>query len=328
MKLSSLLILASITQGSGAIIASSETFGSGQNQFTMDFVEIGDPGNDPENRGYGDVSYRYRMGVYEVSRSMITTYNSLSGGPSLSMADMSLRGGNRPQMPATGLTWNEAARFVNWLNTSQGHSPAYRFVGSLPNENIRLWEAGQVGFDPNNPYRNSQAHYFLPTYDEWFKSAFYNPETKSYNTYATGGDILPLPVSGGTAPGTVVYGQPILAGPADINNAGGLSSYGTMAQNGNVLEWSETNIVNPPFDPTLARVHPSDDWSTSAVGLPSQSGRGGSPPTFQSLYVGLRIAAVATIPEPHTCLFALTGIGFLSLFRRRSPVSPSAKQMT
>lgn len=25
------------------------------------------------------------------------------------------------------VTWNEAARFVNWLNTSSGYHPAYKF---------------------------------------------------------------------------------------------------------------------------------------------------------------------------------------------------------
>ena len=36
-------------------------------------------------------------------------------------------GGPRPAMPATGISWNEAARFVNWLNVSQGHPVAYKF---------------------------------------------------------------------------------------------------------------------------------------------------------------------------------------------------------
>ena len=35
------------------------------------------------------------------------------------------RGANQP---ATSVSWNEAARFVNWLDTSQGFTPAYKFA--------------------------------------------------------------------------------------------------------------------------------------------------------------------------------------------------------
>jgi len=30
--------------------------------------------------------------------------------------------------PATSVSWNEAARFVNWMNTSSGYSAAYKFT--------------------------------------------------------------------------------------------------------------------------------------------------------------------------------------------------------
>ena len=36
-------------------------------------------------------------------------------------------GGNGPNKPAAGISWLEAAKFVNWLNKSTGHTPAYKF---------------------------------------------------------------------------------------------------------------------------------------------------------------------------------------------------------
>ena len=54
------------------------------------------------------------MGVNEVSEQMIADYNIYSAGPTITK---DTRGANKP---ATGVSWNEAARFVNWLNTSQG----------------------------------------------------------------------------------------------------------------------------------------------------------------------------------------------------------------
>ena len=93
--------------------------------FSIDFVDIGNPGNPADNTGHGAVGYNYRIGVHEVSRAMIEAYNTNSGGPTLTLHDMTSYGGNGVNRPATGLSWNEAARFVNWLNTSTGHAAAY-----------------------------------------------------------------------------------------------------------------------------------------------------------------------------------------------------------
>jgi hypothetical protein len=227
-----------------------DTFGTGTNQFTIDFVTIGNPGNPPDTTGSpnpaGSVSYVYRMGIYEISRDMVTKAN-VGSNLSLTLDPMGfLTGGPRPDMPATGVSWNEAARFVNWLNTSQGYQAAYKFstqpgdVGYDPNANIDLWQPGDLAFDADNPFRNSQAHYFLPSVDEWYKAAFYDPAAEAYLHYPTASDALPTSVASGTAAGTAVWRQPFDQGPADIMQAGGLSPSGTMAQAANVFEWDES----------------------------------------------------------------------------------------
>jgi len=102
-----------------------DTFGSGANTFTIDFVTVGDPGN-PNDSGttgsyftpYGGVAYEFRMGTYEVSEDMINKANTLG---SLGITK-DTRGTDKP---ATSVSWNEAARFVNWLNT-QVHLAAGR----------------------------------------------------------------------------------------------------------------------------------------------------------------------------------------------------------
>lgn len=160
---------------------------------------------------------------------MIDSYNALSGGPAITQDG---RGDDRP---ATSVSWNEAARFVNWLNTSSGFSAAYKFTTGGFNDNIALWESGDARYDAANPFRNSNAYYFLPSEDEWYKAAYYDPSANgglgAYWDHATGCDAAPTAVASGTTSGTAVYnGQ---SGPADVDNAGGLSAYGTMAQNGN-----------------------------------------------------------------------------------------------
>ena len=217
------------------------TFEIGGNQFTMNFVDIGNAGNADETTGRpnpaGAVGYAYGLGKYEVSEDMITKYNSNYGTANSLAITKDTRGVDKP---ATSVSWNEAARFTNWLNTSTGGSAAYKFTTSGVNDNIALWGSGDAGYDALNPYRNSFAKYVLPSMDEWYKAAYYNPTTITYFDYATGSNSAPTPVATGTGANDAVYnGQ---TGPANVNLAGGLSPYGIMGLGGNVSEWEETSF--------------------------------------------------------------------------------------
>jgi formylglycine-generating enzyme required for sulfatase activity len=292
-----------------------DTFGSGANTFDIEFVTIGNPGNAADDINAnpdfaGSVPYVYRMGKFEISEQMIAKANA-EGGLGISK---DTRG---PDKPGTPVNWNEAARFVNWLNTSSGSAPAYKFtrqpgeVGYSANANIELWTVGDAGYNPNNLYRNSLARFFLPSVDEWYKAAYYDPTSGVYYDYPTGSDSAPTRVASGTAAGTAVYnGQP---GPADITLAGGLSPYGTMGQGGNVYEWEETDfdLVNGPIPSLSARGVRGGNWLFNSSILLSSS-RGNTSPTSASNF-GFR---VASIPEPSTLLLgAMAGMGLL--WRRR-----------
>jgi Sulfatase-modifying factor enzyme 1 len=230
-----------------------DTFGSGANTFDIDFTTIGSPGNadDPATDPipsfrWGSVPYVYQIGTFEISEQMIDKVNAMSAaeGKPLNLGHDN-RGANKP---ATSISWNEAGRFINWLNTSTGNPPAYRFgfqpgePNYNPNQNFSPWLPFHAGYNPNNIVRNSLAKYFLPSVDEWHKAAFYDPSTSTYYGFATGSNSAPTPVASGTAANTAVYGQLVTASPADITLAGGLSAYGTMAQGGNVNEWDETEV--------------------------------------------------------------------------------------
>src|SRR3990172_2199543 len=166
--------------------AAADTFGSGANTFDIEFVTIGNPGNAADTTGRpnpaGKVDYAYRMGKFEISEQMIDKANALGG---LGIT----KSANGPDKPATFVTWNEAARFVNWLNTSSGSTPAYKFaiqpgeVGYSTSPNIELWTIGDAGYNPNNLYRNSLARYFLPSVHEWYKSAYNDPTSGVYYNY-------------------------------------------------------------------------------------------------------------------------------------------------
>ena len=291
-----LVSLLSLAFLSGLVSAQTitQTFGTGANAFTMDFVTIGNPGNPADSGGNpnpcGSVNYVYSIAKYEVSRDMINKANS-EGGLGITMRNMEQLGGNGVNKPAVGICWNEAARFVNWLNSKEGFPPAYNFEkapgeeGYSVESNIILWAPSDKGYNESNKYRNKLAKYFIPTNDEWYKGAFYNPEKKEYSVYAVKSDgqsplvveeaksygkkdahhsgLEPRPISSGKVSDGAVYGQTDAKGPADVDDAGGLSQYGTMAQSGNMCEWIETAQDGTNNDPNELRQPRGGCWNTA-----------------------------------------------------------------
>ena len=315
LLLLTLLALGYQSASAGSLL---ETFGTEANEFTMEFVTIGNPGNAADTTGSpnpaGSVAYIYNLGKYEVSRDMINKANT-AGSLGITMQDMTSYGGNGLLRPATGITWNEAARYVNWLNTSTGGTAAYKFSGST----FQLWSAGDAGYNASNMFRNSLAKYWLPSSNEWYKAAYGNPNG-TWNNYPTGSDSVPTAVASGTAANTAVYRQSpsvaALTGPADITSAGGLSPYGTMGQGGNVWEWNETAYDGSNNSPGDIRDLRGGSWLESVGGYYlAASTQGGGTPTYEGdPNQGFRVVSV---PEPSALSLLAVGLGGLALVRRR-----------
>jgi formylglycine-generating enzyme len=290
-----------------------DTFGSGVNSFQIEFVTIGNPGNaadldDGDSyisgvQSFGSVPYEYRIGKFEISEGVVAKAN-MQGGLGITQSS---RGANRP---ATFVDWNEAATFVNWLNTTSGSTPAYKFDAG---GNLHLWQPSDVGYDPTNLFRNSRACYFLPSADEWYKAAYFDPTTRSYFDYPTASGMAPTPIASGTAANTAVFGLLRSQNPANVDFAGSLSPYGTMGQAGNVIEWEETDLDLVNDHPDALRGTRGGGWP-SGVGELIASNRGGA--TIHSNYViGFRVAA--KIPEPNGLqLGAFASLGPLRRRRR------------
>ena len=302
--------------------AHADTFGSGDNTFEIEFASIPSvgeyevvtregtfifPGNRPDNPSLrtfiGAVPYDYRIGKFEISEQMIEKANALGG---LGITK-DTRG---PNKPATSVSWFEAAQFVNWLNTSTGGTPAYKFDDQGV---FQLWEPTDAGYNPNNLFRNTEAKYVLPSSDEWYKAAYYDAEKSDWNYYPTIGGVTPTSVMSGTDPGTAVFRQGLSTGPADIMQAGGLSPYGTMAQGGNVSEWEETESDFMNDAPFSRRGRRGGNWNSLSSlssndrfdGLPA-NGRSGD---------GFRVISV---PEPRTLGLLCISLTLNSVHRRRS----------
>jgi formylglycine-generating enzyme required for sulfatase activity len=295
-----------------------DTFGSGSNQFTMEFVRIGNPGNSADTTGSpslaGSVPYVYNIGKYEVSRDQ---FNKASAEGGLGLSTYCGFACN-PDSPATYVTWNWAARVVNWMNTSKGFPPAYKFATQPGADNYDfyqyavLWAAGDAGYNAANPFRNSLAHYFLPSVDEWYKAAFYDPTSNTYFDYPTGSNTLPTAVTSGTDAGTAVYGHDVRQGPADITQAGGLSPYGVMGMAGNVFEWEETEFDLVNSSGLRSRGHRGPSWWGGIATDSSATNRLSRAPDGARLDFGFRVASVTdAIPEPGCVV--LLGLGLLTL---------------
>jgi len=284
-----------------------DTFGSGANAFDIDFAIIGNPGNAGDTTGdpspAGKVDYAYRLGQFAVSEDMINKANHEAG--------LGLTHDNRgPNKPATSISWFEAARFVNWLNTSTDHTPAYNFDS---NGVFQLWQPSDMGYNPSNRYRNSRAVYVLSTIDEWYKAAYYDPDKKIYYDYSTGSDSFPTAVARGTAHGTSVYSQTFAQGPADVNLSGGLSPYGTMGQSGNIWEWNETALDSVNDLPTKDRSVRGGNWNGRVFTI-SSSDPGDDVPWSNDSRIGLRVASLV-VPESTNAALALVAL-LLAVGRR------------
>jgi len=295
-----------------------ESFGTGDNAFTMDFVTIGNPNNAADTTGNpnpaGSVAYTYNIGKYEISRDVINKANA-AGSLGITMYDMSSYGGNGVNKPATGVSWYESATYVNWLNTSTGGAAAYKFVGGT----FTLWSAGDAGYNASNKFRNSNAKFWLPSTDEWYKAAYGSPNGTWYD-YPTGSNAQPTNVSGGTDPNTAVFDQRAnnypYYGPADITNAGGVSAYGTMGQGGNIRDWIETAVDGINDTANEDRYLRGGGWD-QLVSLINTSYNYASP-WDESFSFGFR---VVMIPEPSSLSLLVLGGAVVALCRRKRALS-------
>jgi hypothetical protein len=316
--LSSFLAAALILFGSHV---QADTFGSGANSFEIEFVPIRNAGNPPDANPNpaGAVPYKYRIGKYEISEQMVDKANALGG---LGITK-DTRG---PDMPATSVTWYEAAQFVNWLNTSKAFAPAYKFVGS----DFQLWEPSDPGYDATNLYRNKLARYFLPSVNEWHKAAYYDPAAGIYYDYPTGSDSVPDGIDFvGDPMFDAVFNEGALnPDPNVIMNVGLLSPYGTAGQGGNVWEWEETAFDRINDMANEQRRIPGGSWGDIYTVMNATNTLIGIGPQFDANFVGCRVASV--IPEPNALLLLcveIIGLLRLRIRHRHQRRDPYAQQI-
>ncbi len=287
-----------------AATAHADLFGTGTNQFSIDFVAIGHAGNAADATGYGAVGYTYRIARTEVSIDQFfkaRAADSRIGNGDENYWNVGIRSvGN--DAPASRVSWFEAAMFCNWLTTGDAYAGAYQFNGS----------GSLVALD--RTYRNGNGlAYVLPNEDEWYKAAYFKPDGSGYSLYASGLDSVPIH---GTASGWNYAGGGYVNEYPNYTwtvGFGAEEQNGTHDMMGNVLEWIESAGDGVLDDLTEYRASRGAEYGMFEEELRS-SARLPLPPGVQGGSTGFR---VAVIPEPSSVLLLTFGAGAL-LFHRRA----------
>ena len=264
---------------------------------SMDFVTVGNAGNTADATSYGGVDYNYRIGKYEVTENQ---WDAVSGASTTDLLDDP--GYWSGDQPVAEISWHESAMFCNWLTSGNVAQGAYAINGS-----------GVVtAIDRADAVSTYGTVYVIPTEDEWYKAAYYDPNKSGgagYWDYPTGSDSAPdgIDFAGDTQFEAVFYDGYNQGHPNDMDDAGALSPYGTMGQGGNVWEWNETLIGS------YRGLRGGSFYFID--GFLHASSRHFGYPTFEDSYLGFRVAEV---PEPAT--MAILMLGGIGILRRRKCV--------
>lgn len=304
-----------------------------QGEVAFEWVTVGNPGNPPDvpplsfEHGFGSVGYEFQISKYEVTNAQYAEFLNAVGSEDLgigppgdqarlygsmdeivrfgSMGDFSyeVRAGLEAR-PVNGVSFLRAARFANWLENGQPSGPQ-----SDETTEAGVYEILSFRVGP----RNSNATFFVPTEDEWYKAAFHDPNASGeYWAYATMSNDTPLATLPPGGPNSVNASTLLARNPnSGTTDVGSYpespSFYGTFDQAGNLWEWTESF-----FRDSDERVLRGGDWQAQLEPTATMA-PGSFRPDGVSPEWGFRVAR--TIPEP-TCIIQLILAFSLTAFRR------------
>ncbi len=301
------ICLMAVVMGLVASVASADGFGSGENQFTMDFVTI--DGSTNPTSGYGIVNNDYRMSVFEVTDDQWEKFKLELGVPVTGNLEGAYNNNSSwsGSKPTGQISWYEGAQFVNWLNTSSGYSPAYNFTGTQGTNDYTFaqWSPAEAD-NGTNLFRHKDAFYFMPTEDEWVKAAYWNGT--SLQTYATPDDMLPIDdVEANYDVAGVSTAWDVGSGNEELN--------GTFDMMGNLWEWMEDPYEDQNYNTTSNRGIRGGVFCYDGDAIVSSYRyHPGLNETIEHENIGFRVAS-EVIPEPASIV--LLSLGGLALLKRR-----------
>jgi formylglycine-generating enzyme required for sulfatase activity len=321
------------------------------------FVPIGNPSNpgDTYNNGLGAVPYLYNIGQNDVTVSQYCTflnavaasdpavgglyYPSMLNGTTGIVQNgsygsytyyMEVNGSTAQasissiiNLPINFVSWFSAARLANWMQNGQPIGLG-EVAGSTETGSYNLVGA-------TTPVaRTPGATYYLPSENEWFKAAFYNPNLNGgaggYWVYATQSNGVPTNVaSTGTSVGnqanywinpnySTSQSGAASSAPFYLTAVGNFSLspsyYDTFDQNGDVFQW--TDLL---FTDTSLAGYRGGGWDSSGSSLQSYHGDNGQIASDTVSDTGIRLVMV---PEPSAMASVMVAGGLLLARRKRA----------
>ncbi len=261
----------------------------------VEFLNVKDPtGTSPLQLYNSGMSTAYGGITYNSGAASGRKYSVMSGDGS---------------HPVNYVTWFDTLRFANWLNNGQGNgdteSGAYILQGGTPTPS-----------NANTITRETSATIFLPSEDEWYKAAYYDPRTTAqggppsdnhYWLYGTSSSSTPNASDPTATPNSANYNN-VVGNLTDVGAYSGTTSpHGAFDMGGEAWQWNEA-LINGSF--RGLRGGPFDFGSDRLA----SSFRSFSIPTTEYDFIGFR---VATVPEPSTAVLAILGLAAVLLFRTR-----------
>jgi len=286
---------------------------------SIDLVQVGNPGNAADTASNclnspancGSVAYTYFISEYDITNAQYAEFlNAVDPNGSNTLAlwntymssdptfgGISLVSGNasgskyvvNPEFanaPVLYTTFYDTLRFTNWLNNAQGSGDtekgAYTLLGGTPT--------------PTNGFtvtRNAGAMIFLPSENEWYKAAYYDPISGTYFAYPAG-TSTPTVCAAPTATPNCANCGGIVGERTNVGAyTGSASPYGTYDQGGNVYQWNEEIIG---ANRGIRGGSEGGDASFLAASSPQFF-----VPAFEINSVGFRVASLVATPPPQVC---------------------------
>ena len=343
------------------MVQATDVFNMDPGLTSLSFVTVGNPGNAPDvnldfnGNPLGSVGYAYQMGQYDVTAAQYCQFlNAVAtqsdpyglydpsmalqpaphgdvgcgivqtGNPGnysyyISSAGFTVNNGN---FPVGSVTWGTAVRFCNWLTNGQ---PATGVEDLTTTENGSYYINGAMTNAALMAVtRNANARYVIPTENEWYKAAYYDPTLNGgaggYWRYPTRSNTTPDWVLSSTGTNNAnyrLYPDYIYTDPTNYLTevgtfAGSPGPYGTYDMGGDVWQWNEGIISG---DRRGLRGGSFENGDTMMLaenygGNPPETGYGGEG-------IGFRVVELP-VPEPLTILalgMAIAGLG--GYIRRR-----------
>ncbi len=226
---------------------------------------------------------------------------------------------DRANRPVNYVSWGDAARFCNWLHNGQ---PATGVQDLTTTEDgAYLLNGAIINADLMAITRESDATWFIPTENQWYKAAYDKNDgvTANYWDYPTQADDPNVPSNDLITPdpgnnanfhqdGYTIGSPYYTTEVGEFENSE--SPYDTFDQGGNVWEWNEAVVTGS------SRGVRGGNWVNDSSYLHASSRYYylDRYPTFEYNNLGFRVASV---PEPGSISLLVCGLAAGLLWWRR-----------